>query len=490
MGIKILRTSNGDKLQNTKTGKLAGSVPKKSRIPKASKTSSIRDLDKSIISKKASISQDDVSYFSQEYCDELALELNRVKGYPLYVCAKDWIRDEDYTHDDRCYGEGVTHVLVALPDGKFLDINGVQTAEEVNKNWPGTFLRQSKSCCFSSWVHPKKVNKSKVRDASKKLIELVEENSSNDVIKKLKRNFDSKLSKQPWFHSTHEILTEGTILQTGSTLGVNNFKGEGKVNNRKVWIEPKAHLALGWGSQAARHNRKKIAYIYEVTPSSIPVKKGNRGWITDSAIVIKLVATLPAIPYSLDSSKEAVEGLSKLTKVDSRPKPASKELKGALSNYVSLGEIPDHNASGTQGFRQHQAIIQEIENHGVFNTVPLYRGAARNPEDEIVDRGHVGFLSYTTDRKVAEHFVRFNSGAKLYIAPVGSVKGIQVNDYDYPLPDQAEEYGFSHHDHESEWLVINEAKPAEEDKTVEGNRITEEFPARDLRKRIRLNPFN
>lgn len=121
------------------------------------------------------------------------------------------------------------------------------------------------------------------------------------------KNLDTLVSLQSWFHSTPEILDIGTVLVPGVELDNNNFAGERGASNRKVWIEPKAYLALGWGSQVARSKGLEITHIYEVKPSSIPIKKGNNGWVTESAIVVKLVMTLPAIKYSLQSSKDAVK---------------------------------------------------------------------------------------------------------------------------------------------------------------------------------------
>lgn len=283
------------------------------------------------------------------------------------------------------------------------------------------------------------------------------DNNTNNV----GNRYDALTLKQEWFHSTPEELMEGTVLIPGINLGINNFVGDDKANNKKVWIEPQAYGALGWGSQATRRQGKEVAHIYQVMPSTAPVKKSERGWITDSAVILKLVATVPAVAYYNDEDTKTAIANNNLLNIKDSNKYAEIEsklfrehLEGALSNYICLGEIPDHNSLGTQGYSQYQAIMQEIRIKGVINTVPLYRGASRNPMEDLADPEHVDFLSYTPDRKVAEHFVRFNSGAKLYTAPIGSVKGIQVNHYDYPLPDQAEEYGFEYYDHENEWLVI------------------------------------
>ena len=134
-------------------------------------------------------------------------------------------------------------------------------------------------------------------------------------------------------------------------------------------------------------------------------------------------------------------------------------LEGALSNYVVLGEIPDHNTPGTQGFRQHQALVHEIKTRGVINNILLYRGAVRDPKEELADPKHVKFLSFSENRKVAKRQVDQDiddgrTKSKITVAEIGTVKGIRVNDYDYPLPDQAEKYGFSRHEYEEEWLVL------------------------------------
>ena len=118
---------------------------------------------------------------------------------------------------------------------------------------------------------------------------------------------DNLSPKQFWFHSTHEDLPEGTVLQPGQSRDVKNFANEKGASNKAVWIEPKAHLALGWGSQSARSAGKETAHVYEVQPTEAPVKKGNKGWATTSAKVVKRVASVPAVPYSLKSAKEALK---------------------------------------------------------------------------------------------------------------------------------------------------------------------------------------
>ena len=118
---------------------------------------------------------------------------------------------------------------------------------------------------------------------------------------------DNLSTQQFWFHSTHEDLPEGATLQTGKSMDKNNFATDKGASNKSVWIEPKAHLALGWGSQAARTAGKDIVHVYQVEPTDAPTKKGNRGWTTNSATVVKRVASVPAVPYSLKTSKEALK---------------------------------------------------------------------------------------------------------------------------------------------------------------------------------------
>lgn len=161
----------------------------------------------------------------------------------------------------------------------------------------------------------------------------------------------------------------------------------------------------------------------------------------------------------------------KTIKVDARPnidddimnslflRGFQNNLEGALSNYVVLGEIPEHNIPGTLGFRQHQALLHEIKTRGVINEVPLYRGAVRSADEDLSDAGHVRFLSYSEDHKVAKRKVDEDiddgrPGSKVITVEVGTVRGIRVNDYAYPLPDQAEKHGFSRHEYEKEWLVV------------------------------------
>ena len=128
-------------------------------------------------------------------------------------------------------------------------------------------------------------------------------------------------------------------------------------------------------------------------------------------------------------------------------------VKGALSNYVSLGEIPDFNEPGTQGHEQHEALLRELQEKGVSNDVPLYRGASRTPQEDAADPERPGFLSFTPDKKVAEHFAKFTSGGKLHVAAPGTVRGLPLNTIQFHLPDQAEEHGLKQYPEENEWLV-------------------------------------
>lgn len=127
-------------------------------------------------------------------------------------------------------------------------------------------------------------------------------------------------------------------------------------------------------------------------------------------------------------------------------------VQGALSNYVSLGEIPDFNEPGTQGFNQHEALLKEIKEKGIQNQVPLYRGARRSPQEESTDQARPGFLSFTTDKKVAEHFSNAVNGNVHVVAP-GTIQGLPLSATQFNLPDQAEKHGFRQYPEENEWLV-------------------------------------
>lgn len=162
-----VKTSDGIKLVDKKTRELAGSV---STLGKNAPTISALPP----IVETPIFSTDYIDYFTEEYCDQLAIALHKKTGWQLFVCAEDWLNEE--AHDERCYGEGVIHVLVRLPDGTFLDINGIQTEDQVLQKWPDTFLRVTEGCCFRTWVHsPGYVDNLKVKQATKVLLKLAKE---------------------------------------------------------------------------------------------------------------------------------------------------------------------------------------------------------------------------------------------------------------------------------------------------------------------------
>jgi hypothetical protein len=138
-------------------------------------------------------------------------------------------------------------------------------------------------------------------------------------------------------------------------------------------------------------------------------------------------------------------------------------LSGALSNYVSLGELPDYDEPDTQGYKQHQALLREIQLNGKLNPVALYRGGAVSLAIEGQYSDRPGFVSFTNTIEVAKHFSdrHYEIGARTVglvsaVAP-NTIKAICLADYDYDLPDQSETFGFQEYYEESEWLVSRES---------------------------------
>ena len=132
----------------------------------------------------------------------------------------------------------------------------------------------------------------------------------------------------------------------------------------------------------------------------------------------------------------------------------NKHLLGALSNYVSLGEIPDFNVKGEQGYEQHQALLNEIKEKGKLNDVPLYRGSSRSVQEDASDSSRMSFISLTPDIEVAKQFAdRKKGNGQVHVIPKGSIRTISVNDYDFELPDQADKYGFKQYPWENEHLA-------------------------------------
>jgi len=67
-----------------------------------------------------------ISLFSWGYCGYLALALHELTGHPLAL----------FTNPQRSLERGWSgHAAVMLPDGSFLDIEGVATAAEINRRY-------------------------------------------------------------------------------------------------------------------------------------------------------------------------------------------------------------------------------------------------------------------------------------------------------------------------------------------------------------------
>jgi hypothetical protein len=161
-----IQTSNGIKLVDKNTRALAGSV---STLGKTVPT--INSLP--VIKKTPLLDADHVEYFTEEYCDKLAVELHRQTGWPFFVCVEDWINGGD--HEARCNSDAIIHVLIGLPDGTFLDANGIQTEAEVLQEWSGTTLEHAAMCCFGRWFHYGGPDRKKVKHATGVLLKAAKE---------------------------------------------------------------------------------------------------------------------------------------------------------------------------------------------------------------------------------------------------------------------------------------------------------------------------
>jgi len=72
------------------------------------------------------LSDEEHEWFTQGDCGNLAKELNRVTGYPIVAVG---IRGKAID------GTSWEHVAVRAPDGRILDVTGIQPSEETEKAW-------------------------------------------------------------------------------------------------------------------------------------------------------------------------------------------------------------------------------------------------------------------------------------------------------------------------------------------------------------------
>jgi hypothetical protein len=199
-------------------------------------------------------------------------------------------------------------------------------------------------------------------------------------------------------------------------------------------------------------NASKTIALRKKTPSGKSQLNGSQ------SLLGKKPPRPKAEPKVAGASRKKVAKKPRVLKKNSQ---ADREhLEGALSNYVSLGEIPDFDEEGTQGHSQHNALVEEIRKRGALNTVILYRGSSFTPRQDALDPNRPAFISVTSNKKIAQHFAKLTSLGKVHTIPVGTVKAIRVNDYSFELPDQSEGYGFEYHDYEEEWLVGRDSFPA------------------------------
>lgn len=80
------------------------------------------------------------------------------------------------------------------------------------------------------------------------------------------------------------------------------------------------------------------------------------------------------------------------------------------------------SGSGKQGRAQAEALLWELDHHGIPNPVPLYRGSGM-----AGDRPG-GIFSWSEDRKVAKVFAK-RYGGVVETFPAGTVKGLRLRDY-------------------------------------------------------------
>jgi hypothetical protein len=131
-------------------------------------------------------------------------------------------------------------------------------------------------------------------------------------------------------------------------------------------------------------------------------------------------------------------------------------LKHALTNWSTFGEIPGDDV---QAASQKLAMKQELDVNSRPNPVPLYRGsnAGLHPTSEIVNRSQimtgnaVPGLSFSEKRSIANKHASLFGKEKgsVSVAKPGTVKGINLRDYDIK-PHEEHEHDYSN---EHEWLV-------------------------------------
>lgn len=108
-------------------------------------------------------------------CHILARAIHRVTGWPMatfsFKSGKERLPD--------------THAFVRLPDGRYLDIEGVRTADEMYERWYGRFytLKEARRrCSIVHWA-----NEQELLDADPSWIKWVEWPSSPRVAERVAR---------------------------------------------------------------------------------------------------------------------------------------------------------------------------------------------------------------------------------------------------------------------------------------------------------------
>jgi hypothetical protein len=79
----------------------------------------------------AEITSQEISAFKFGDCWLLASVLNKLTGFPIYAIGKPKYSSENLLAKDSLWD----HVFVELPNGQFLDIEGVADKETLSKNW-------------------------------------------------------------------------------------------------------------------------------------------------------------------------------------------------------------------------------------------------------------------------------------------------------------------------------------------------------------------
>jgi hypothetical protein len=167
-------------------------------------------------------------HFNSGDCDIYAISLHRLYNYPLFVIRGYYLEDGELNYED-------AHIMVKLPNGKYLDSNGEQTKEEILPK--AMFSNKISKVEIVSINEEEALNTFSCQNQEDDISKVMNTIKNNSVLNELEQNLNELLNENVL--KEEYMNMNDIIVWHGSTRKFDQFDmsmvGTGDQNNLGGW---------------------------------------------------------------------------------------------------------------------------------------------------------------------------------------------------------------------------------------------------------------